>query len=77
MLNLLKIAEKYHLPIISDEIYENIIFEGYKFYSISELSENVPILIVGGIAKAFIVPGWRLGWIIVHDRNNLMNEVIK
>jgi aspartate/methionine/tyrosine aminotransferase len=29
----------------------------------------------GGIAKAFMVPGWRMGWILVHDRNGLLTDV--
>lgn len=28
---------------------------------------QVPILTVGGLAKRYLVPGWRLGWILVHD----------
>eukprot|EP00003_Mantamonas_plastica_P027673 TRINITY_DN6012_c0_g1_i4.p1 TRINITY_DN6012_c0_g1~~TRINITY_DN6012_c0_g1_i4.p1 ORF type:complete len:194 (-),score=75.71 TRINITY_DN6012_c0_g1_i4:15-596(-) len=50
-------------------------FEGVPFFSLSELSVNVPLLIVGGLAKRFLVPGWRLGWIHIHDRNNAFDEI--
>lgn len=30
-------------------------------------SPQVPILTVGGLGKRFLVPGWRLGWILIHD----------
>jgi len=77
LIDILNVAEKYHLPIIADEIYEGIIFKGNSFHALGHLSENVPVLTVGGLAKNFIVPGWRLGWVVVHDRNNLFIEVKK
>jgi tyrosine aminotransferase len=47
-----------------------MVFSNHTFYPISNLSSTVPILTVGGIAKQFVVPGWRVGWIIIHDRMN-------
>jgi tyrosine aminotransferase len=75
LLDILKVAEKHHIPIISDEIYGGMVFEGNTFYPLASLSERVPILTVGGLAKIYLVPGWRVGWVIVHDRNDLMKEV--
>jgi tyrosine aminotransferase len=39
------------------------------------LTSTVPILSVGGLAKKWLVPGWRIGWILIHDRNNVFAEV--
>lgn len=75
ILEILKIAEKHYIPIIADEIYENMVFPGKKYYSFSLLSKNVPILSCGGLTKRFIVPGWRQGWIVIHDRNDAFREV--
>jgi len=61
------VAAEKQVVIISDEVYAGMVFEGEHFYSLASLSKNVPILTVGGIAKRFLVPGWRLGWILVHD----------
>eukprot|EP01116_Phalansterium_solitarium_P010982 TRINITY_DN26592_c0_g1_i1.p1 TRINITY_DN26592_c0_g1~~TRINITY_DN26592_c0_g1_i1.p1 ORF type:complete len:421 (+),score=54.83 TRINITY_DN26592_c0_g1_i1:132-1394(+) len=72
---LLRLAERYHLPIISDEIYADMVFEGTTFHALAALSTNVPILTVGGLAKMFVAPGWRVGWILVHDRHGLFDEV--
>ena len=68
---ILDIAEKYCLPIIADEIYEHFVFEGSgkQYIPIAKLSKNVPVLSCGGLTKRYLVPGWRLGWITVHDRN--------
>ena len=53
------------------------VFPGQEFVPLTSLSKNVPILSCGGISKLFMVPGWRLGWIIIHDRNHAFKtEVI-
>lgn len=36
----------------------------------ASLTKDVPILAVGGLAKKWLVPGWRIGWILVHDRHD-------
>merc|ERR1711860_359651 len=71
--DILAIAEKYCLPIIADEIYEHFVFNGSdKVYTpLAQLSSNVPILSCGGLTKRYLVPGWRLGWITIHDRNDI------
>jgi aspartate aminotransferase len=50
--------------VISDEIYQNLTYDGLKAVSITEL---VPELIdrtifVNGVAKTYAMTGWRLGW---------------
>ena len=35
---------------------------------IASLSEDVPVLCCGGLSKEYLVPGWRCGWIVIHDR---------
>lgn len=52
-----------------------MVFPGVHFHSFSALSKNVPILSCSGLSKRFLTPGIRLGWIIVHDRNNTLSEV--
>jgi len=31
-------------------------------------SGDVPVISVGGLAKEFIVPGWRVGWVVIHEK---------
>eukprot|EP00116_Pleurobrachia_bachei_P005225 sb/3465487/ len=73
-LEILALAEKYGLPLIADEIYQGMVFEG-ESHSFGELSKSVPVLSAGGLAKRWLVPGWRVGWLTVHDRNNRLSEV--
>ena len=63
----LLVADKHHLPVISDEIYAEMIFPGHTFHSIASVTPKVPALICGGTAKQFLIPGWRFGWILIHD----------
>lgn len=51
------------------------VFSGNTFYAMGELSSTVPVLSVGGLAKEFLVPGWRVGWVMVHDKNGVFEEV--
>lgn len=69
------VARKHNLPIIADEIYSGIVFKGEKFEPMQVHSGSVPVLSLGGLAKEFVVPGWRVGWITIHDRNNRLSEV--
>lgn len=73
---ILKIAEEYCLLIIADEIYEHFVFNGSEksYTPIAKLSKNVPVLSCGGLTKRYLVPGWRLGWITLHDRNGIFQE---
>lgn len=58
------------------QIYEHLVFPGSKFLAISSLSKNVPVLTCSGTTKRFLVPGWRMGWIIVHDRENRLAPAV-
>eukprot|EP00755_Sulcionema_specki_P005519 Sspe_Gene.4885::Locus_1613_Transcript_1_1_Confidence_1.000_Length_1361::g.4885::m.4885/K00815/TAT; tyrosine aminotransferase len=73
--DIVRLAEELKLPIVSDEIYTDMVFEGETFTSVAEISETVPCIVIGGIAKQYIVPGWRVGWAIIHDRNGVLSEV--
>lgn len=71
MERLVDLCDRYKLPIIADEIYAGMIFPGCGFSSFAEVSSRVPTIVCGGLAKRFLVPGWRMGWTIVHDPTNV------
>ncbi|KAJ3272533.1 hypothetical protein HDV01_005484 [Terramyces sp. JEL0728] len=75
LVDLVKIAIKYDLPIIADEIYADMVFEGHEFHSLASLTDQVPILSCGGLAKKYLVPGWRVGWICIHDPTDVLSEI--
>lgn len=62
------------MPIISDEIYEHMLFGDKKFFPMATFSLQVPVLSVGGISKRFLAPGWRLGWILICDPCGILHD---
>nr|XP_006013500.2 PREDICTED: tyrosine aminotransferase-like [Latimeria chalumnae] len=46
------------------------------FHPLAPLSTSVPILSCGGLAKRWLVPGWRMGWILLHDKKNIFGNEI-
>jgi len=50
--------------VISDEIYEKIVYDGFTFSSIAMVSEDVKRLsvVVNGVSKAYAMTGWRIGY---------------
>lgn len=61
-----QLAYKYQIPVLADEIYVNMVFENESFVSCCEVTKG-PVFILGGLAKQFLAPGWRVGWIVLHD----------
>nr|XP_033797668.1 tyrosine aminotransferase [Geotrypetes seraphini]XP_033797669.1 tyrosine aminotransferase [Geotrypetes seraphini] len=74
---ILAVASRQCVPILADEIYGDMVFGDIKFQSLAPLSTTVPILSCGGLAKRWLVPGWRMGWILIHDRKDIFGNEIR
>ncbi|XP_068459740.1 tyrosine aminotransferase [Clinocottus analis] len=74
---ILKVASRHCVPILADEIYSDMVFPGCSCPSLASLSSDVPILSCSGLAKRWLVPGWRMGWILIHDRNDIFGSKIR
>lgn len=61
---LAKVAVDKQIPVLSDEIYEKLIYDGSEFRSFASFGEDVKDLtiIVSGVSKAYAMTGWRIGW---------------
>lgn len=59
-----EIALKSNLYIISDEIYEKLIYDGQRHISIASLSEEIKekTIVVNGLSKSYAMTGWRIGY---------------
>lgn len=62
---LVRIAKEHDLVILSDEIYDKLLFDGGEHVSIASLDPDVPVITFNGLAKNYAGPGWRIGWGIV------------
>ncbi|HMU54520.1 MAG TPA: pyridoxal phosphate-dependent aminotransferase [Nitrospira sp.] len=58
------IALRHDLLVISDEIYEKIVYEGTVHVSIATLGADIAArtVIVNGVSKAYAMTGWRIGY---------------
>jgi len=63
---LAKVAVEKNIPVLSDEIYEKLIYPGSEFRCFASFGEKVKELtiIVSGVSKAYAMTGWRIGWTI-------------
>lgn len=59
-----EIAVENDLIVISDEIYEKLIYDGYKHISIASLNEDIKqrTIVINGMSKAYAMTGWRIGY---------------
>jgi tyrosine aminotransferase len=55
IIDFLAVAEKNFVPIIADEIYEDLVFPGHHFYPIASLTTEVPVLACGGTTKKSVI----------------------
>ncbi|MDP8253277.1 MAG: pyridoxal phosphate-dependent aminotransferase [Candidatus Kaelpia aquatica] len=71
-----KIALEKNILIISDEIYEHLVYED-KHISIGSLSEDIfnNTITINGVSKSHAMTGWRIGWIGANIE--LVSEVTK
>lgn len=59
-------AVEHGIWIISDEIYQNLVYEGVRAVSIVEAVPDAAAqtILVNGVAKTYAMTGWRLGWMV-------------
>jgi len=64
ILELSKVLIKYpHVYILSDDIYEHVVYEGFKFFTIAQIKElKDRVLTMNGVSKAYSMTGWRVGY---------------
>ena len=61
-----EVAQRRDLVVVSDEIYENLIYPGHEFHSFATVAPGLEkrTVIVNGVSKSFAMTGWRIGWTI-------------
>ena len=76
-----EIAISKNFFVISDEIYEKIVYDGFEFISIASLNDEIRkrTIIVHGVAKTYAMTGWRIGYTagseeIISAMNNIQSQ---
>ncbi|MFB6113013.1 MAG: pyridoxal phosphate-dependent aminotransferase [Halodesulfurarchaeum sp.] len=62
-----RIADEYDVLLISDEVYEKIMYEG-THRSPLEFAESDNVVVVNAASKTYSMTGWRLGWVVASER---------
>lgn len=64
LLAIAQVLEKYNCLIITDDIYEKIVYDGFKIHNLVALAPSLRdrIVIVNGVSKAYAMTGWRIGY---------------
>ena len=59
-----KLALQHHVLVISDEIYEKMIYDQHQHHSIASLGPDIAgnTIIVNGVSKTYSMTGWRIGY---------------
>lgn len=60
-----EVCERYNLVVLSDEIYEKLIYGGETHYSIANVSPELKerTIVINGVSKSYAMTGWRLGYL--------------
>jgi aspartate/methionine/tyrosine aminotransferase len=69
MKQIVELARKYNLFIVSDEIYSNLTYRDLEYKKLAAVIEDVPAIGMRGISKEFPWPGARCGWIEFYNRD--------
>lgn len=74
---LIDIAREHKLLLLSDEIYEKILYDDVTHSSIGALCDDVPIITFNGLAKTYRAAGLRMGWMVLSGRTDLLYDLQK
>ncbi|KAI3714239.1 hypothetical protein L1987_72836 [Smallanthus sonchifolius] len=67
-------ARKLGILVISDEVYGHIVFGENPFVPMGVFGSITPVITLGSISKRWMVPGWRIGWLVTHDPDGILKE---
>jgi alanine-synthesizing transaminase len=68
---------KHNFVIFADEIYDKLTLDGQKNISIATLSDEASVITMNGLSKAYLVPGFRIGWAVITGKKEVMGEYIE
>ena len=61
---LLEIADRHNVPLLADEVYADLAFDG-PVPAFARQNTDAPVITFSSLSKAYLAPGWRSGWLAV------------
>lgn len=71
---MLDIAGEHNLPVLSDEIYDQLTYEK-EFVSAAHLTKDVPVIGLNGFSKVYQMTGWRLGYMYFKGQGKVLENL--
>jgi alanine-synthesizing transaminase len=71
---LVDIADRNNFPLIADEVYADLAFDG-PVPAIAQENPDAPVITFSSLSKAYLAPGWRAGWMGV-GRTDRLDDVL-
>ena len=68
------IAGEHDIPIIADEIYDRLTMD-QKFIGMPSVAKDVPLFMMNGFSKVYLMPGWRIGYVYLQDPEDKIRDV--
>lgn len=68
LMKLAEIAKKHNIMVVSDEVYEHIVYDGNECFSMAQIpgmEQNV--IITNSFSKTYAMTGWRLGYVVADE----------
>ena len=70
------LANEYDFLPVSDEIYDEIVYDGARFTSMSQVAKGIPHIVFNGSSKNFDSTGFRVGFMVIPGTDKL-SEALK
>ena len=74
IVKILELAATHDIPVAADEVYGQIVYDA-KFCSAASLAKDVPLIALNGFSKAYLMTGWRLGYLYLQDPQGKLTDV--
>jgi len=71
---LLEVADDHNIPLLADEVYADLAFDG-PVDAIASENPDAPVITFSSLSKAYLAPGWRSGWLAV-GRTERLDDVL-
>ena len=74
---IVNLSLEHNFVIFADEIYDKMVLDGENSISIASLSEDAPIITMNGLSKAYLVPGFRIGWAVATGKKEMLSDYLE